>query len=272
MSTHTIYPDVPLYDSDGEGDTQFLWDYPFDARTPKNTIFSIDTGEFASGWIGASLDVSGQDRLNQLDSQVLPQLEQDTYCLPTPMVTRSPSRDQETTIGPSPSNSNQYISEISGPCSLSSDTILSDTLSCSPSSDITSYNTTPPTNSNATLQIVQYSPTRTRKKSKPNRSRITKPQIRREGPCALTARLDVLKLDTSPKTSVKRDENGKVAGTVAVFGLNQVVRAPIDNELRLATTITRRVGACSRCRRHRLRVNHSLPAIFSMNNSLRLNL
>ncbi|KAI5921282.1 hypothetical protein F4810DRAFT_722753 [Camillea tinctor] len=49
-------------------------------------------------------------------------------------------------------------------------------------------------------------------------------------------------MDTCPKTSVKLDENGDIAGTVAVFGLNQVVRAPVDNELRRATVITRRLG------------------------------
>ncbi|OTB09303.1 hypothetical protein M426DRAFT_77483 [Hypoxylon sp. CI-4A] len=40
---------------------------------------------------------------------------------------------------------------------------------------------------------------------------------------------------------------------MTIFGLSQVVREPVSKEQRLATSVTRRVGACPRCHKHRLR-------------------
>ncbi|KAH8667632.1 hypothetical protein BGZ60DRAFT_409666 [Tricladium varicosporioides] len=57
----------------------------------------------------------------------------------------------------------------------------------------------------------------------------------------------------APKVLVKWDVKGEIAGTECVFGLSQVLRTTPSKELQHATSITRRIGACSRCRRHRIR-------------------
>jgi hypothetical protein len=62
-----------------------------------------------------------------------------------------------------------------------------------------------------------------------------------------------------PKVLIQTDGSGKVAGTMSVFGLNQRVRAPVSEESRLATAITRRIGACDRCFKNKIRVRSSSP-------------
>ena len=124
------------------------------------------------------------------------------------------------------------------------------------------------------LKIVQYSPSGTRKSrptSRQSRDICSKPQRKRkhssqssrpdalktEKACSLTSSVSyvIAKLRQTPRISIKLDVKGGIAGTECVFGLSQVVRATASKELQSATLTTRRVGACSRCRRHRIRVS-----------------
>jgi hypothetical protein len=146
-------------------------------------------------------------------------------------------------------------SGISSPCTIPSETVLSQSAA----------------EPDANLKFVQYSPSRKRKTLalKPGHQKQPPEKTRCYGPLS---RPDALRTDMvrslafqlsflssnihiqAPRVLVKKDIKGQVAGTECVFGLNQVVRAIPSKELQHATFITRRIGACSRCRRQRIRV------------------
>ncbi|KAM5358791.1 hypothetical protein ACJZ2D_014999 [Fusarium nematophilum] len=83
------------------------------------------------------------------------------------------------------------------------------------------------------IQVIPYNPAKVRKKSARGEREKTRPK-----------RLDVLKTEAAPKMSVKKDGQGKVAGTMATFGLSQILRTPATRETMQTTAITRRFGAC----------------------------
>ncbi|KAM5343252.1 hypothetical protein ACJ41O_014218 [Fusarium nematophilum] len=94
------------------------------------------------------------------------------------------------------------------------------------------------------IQVIPYNPAKVRKKSARGEREKTRPK-----------RLDVLKTEAAPKMSVKKDGQGKVAGTMATFGLSQILRTPATRETMQTTAITRRFGACPRCHKNKLRCN-----------------
>jgi hypothetical protein len=128
------------------------------------------------------------------------------------------------------------------------------------------------------LKILQYSPSRTRKTLAPKRDPAGKPSKKGRS-YGQSSRPDALKTDMvrshrfstlfifskfynqAPKVLVKLDVKGDIAGTERVFGLSQVVRATASKELQHATSITRRIGACSRCRRQRTRVSAAVQLL-----------
>lgn len=55
---------------------------------------------------------------------------------------------------------------------------------------------------------------------------------------------------------LKKDTKGNIAGIEQVFGLSQKVRGALTTELQVATTNTRRNGACPKCRQDKTRVSN----------------
>ncbi|KAH7395630.1 hypothetical protein BKA64DRAFT_674136 [Cadophora sp. MPI-SDFR-AT-0126] len=125
-----------------------------------------------------------------------------------------------------------------------------------PSSPLSSIYTGPSTSesrSGDNLKIVQYTLSR-KSRSAGRKIRINGSKLPKKRKFhSQSSRPDALKTEKAPKISIKLDVKGGIAGTECVFGLSQVIRATASKELQSATLVTRRVGACSRCRRHRIR-------------------
>ncbi|KAF2810818.1 uncharacterized protein BDZ99DRAFT_462132 [Mytilinidion resinicola] len=66
-------------------------------------------------------------------------------------------------------------------------------------------------------------------------------------------RHDVLNSDSRPNKVVKRDTGGRLQGVFRVHGASQKIRSSLDEKSQRATTLTRKLGVCDKCRRHKTR-------------------
>lgn len=105
-----------------------------------------------------------------------------------------------------------------------------------------------PVGADNSLQAVQYDRGTSRNRSGPGCEPKSGPTTKRRKARGPTSRFDVLKTDRSPKTIIKKDVRGRIAGTLNIFGLNQVVRAARTSEEERATNNTRKLGACDKCK------------------------
>ncbi|KAK3328688.1 hypothetical protein B0T19DRAFT_197119 [Cercophora scortea] len=103
------------------------------------------------------------------------------------------------------------------------------------------------------LSIVPYDGPRVKAKSKspPGRSRAS---MSRPTP---DRHINALAKDEKPRVESRRDSRGQLLGSFRVFSAKGRSRASLSEEARAATALTRRVGACNRCRSMKMKCDIS---------------